>query len=196
MDEASAAQPSARIRWFARIMIWLCWLGIFGAMTFGTMGVFDAFPEGWPVSRSDEPALISASIEVKDPAAPNATAEVTRDLLYRIAGLVSIGLFVWALLSARRMFVGVGRGEYFARPTVLGLRNFALGVFLYLTLAQMLKALAMWLYVSRFEHGVYGLELSLSGGLMLMLIFSGAVAQTSTVMAHGAKIAEENRQFV
>lgn len=196
MDEASAAQPSASIRWFARIMIWLCWLGIFGAMTFGMMGVFDAFPEGWPVSRSDEATLIGASIEVNDPAAPNATAEVTQDLLYRTAGVISVGLFVSALLSARRMFVGVGRGEYFARPTVLGLRNFAFGVFLYLTLAQMLKALAMALYVSRFEHGRYELELSLSGGLMLMLIFSGAVALTSTVMAHAAKIADENRQFV
>jgi hypothetical protein len=32
--------------------------------------------------------------------------------------------------------------------------------------------------------------------VMLMLVFAGAVALVSTVMAHAAKIAEENRQFV
>jgi hypothetical protein len=195
-DTTAPRPPSVKVVWFARIMEWLCWIGIFGALTFGLMGVFEAFPEGWGVTRSEEPALISATIAVNDPAAPSATAEVTQDALYRIAGLISVGLFVWALLSARRMFAGVGRGAYFARPTVLGLRNFALGVLLYLTLAQALKAAAMALYISRFEHGTYSLELALDGGLMLMLIFSGAVALVSTVMAHAASIEEENRLFV
>jgi hypothetical protein len=43
-------------------------------------------------------------------------------------------------------------------------------------------------------------ELSLSMGInepvMLMLVFAGAVALVSTVMARAAKIADENRQFV
>ena len=66
--------------------------------------------------------LIHFGVHLVDPAAHSeALAGLRQDLLYRIGSLVPLALYVWALLSARRSFVGVGRGEYFARPTVLGL---------------------------------------------------------------------------
>jgi hypothetical protein len=197
MDEASAARPAAAIRWSARIMIWLCWLGIAGTAVLELLNLFDAFPADWVVrDRSGEAALISSSITVNDPSAPNATDDLRHDLLYRIASLVPVALFVWALLSARQSFLGIGRGEYFARPTVLGLRNFAAAVLLHMTVAPIVMAVAKSVYLGRFEHGSFELSFSLTASVMLALIFTGAVALISSVMAYGAKIADENRQFI
>lgn len=197
MDEASVAPPSAGIRWFARIMVWLCWVGIGGALVLELMNLFGAIPEEWVVRDNEgASALISSSISVNDPAAPTATADLRQDLLFRIAGLVPVGLFVWALLSARTSFLGVGRGDYFGRPTILGLRNLALAVLLHMTAAPAVMAMVKALYLSRFEHGQFELSFGLSASVMLQLVFTGAVALISSVMAHGAKLAEENRQFV
>lgn len=196
-DEMPALKPpTKRVIWFARIMEWMCWLGIAGVAVIGVLATFQAFPEGWIVRESGESALVSATIAVNDPAHPNATAELQGDLLYRFALLIGIGLFVWALWSARRIFVGIGRGEYFAKGTILGVRNFALAVLLYMTVAPIARTAASALYMTRFEHGTFTLAFAMSGTLMLMLIFSGAVALVSTVMAHAAEIDEENRQFV
>jgi hypothetical protein len=191
-----SAMPSAGVVWFARIMAWLCWLGIAGAVVLGVMGIFQLFPADWSVGDGGHTTLISSSLTVDDPAHPNATAELQQDLLFRLAGMIGIALFVWALLAARRIFVGIGRGEYFARGTILGLRNFALAVLLHMTLAPILMTLARMAYMSRFEHGSFAIEVSLNGDILLMLIFSGAVALISTVMARAAAIADENRQFV
>lgn len=196
-DEMPALKPpTRRVVWFARIMEWMCWLGIAGVAVIGVLGTFQAFPENWTVRESNESALVSATIAVNDPAHPNAAADLHGDLLYRFALLIGIGLFVWALWSARRVFVGIGRGEYFAKATILGVRNFALAVLLYMTVAPVARTAASALYLARFEHGRFELVFAMSGSLMLMLIFSGAVALVSTVMAHAAEIDEENRLFV
>ena len=196
-DELPALKPpSVRMVWFARIMEWMCWLGIVGVAVIGVLATFQAFPEGWIVRESTEATLINATIAVNDPAHPNATEALREDLFYRLALLVGIGLFVWALWSARRVFVGIGRGEYFAKGSILGVRNFALAVLLYMTVAPVARTAASALYMTQFEHGTFTLEFAMSGSLMLMLIFSGAIALVSSVMAHAAEIEEENRQFV
>jgi hypothetical protein len=56
--------------------------------------------------------------------------------------------------------------------------------------------MAKAVYVSRFEHGSITMSLALSDSAILMLIFAGAAALISTVIAHAAKLAEENRQFI
>jgi hypothetical protein len=193
---APLKSPTRRMVWFARIMELLCWLGIVGVAVIGVLATFQAFPEGWIVRESTEATLINATIAVNDPAHPNATEALREDLFYRLALLVGIGLFVWALWSARRMFVGIGRGEYFAKGTILGVRNFALAVLLYMTVAPATRTAASALYMTHFEHGTFTLEFAMSGSLMLMLIFSGAIALVSSVMAHAAEIDEENRQYV
>lgn len=196
-DELPALKPpSVRMVWFARIMEWMCWLGIAGVAVIGVLATFQAFPEGWIVRESTEATLINATIAVNDPAHPNATEALREDLFYRLALLIGIGLFVWALWSARRVFVGIGRGEYFAKGSILGVRNFALAVLLYMTVAPVARTAASALYMTQFAHGTFTLEFAMSGSLMLMLIFSGAIALVSSVMAHAAEIEEENRQFV
>src|SRR5262249_38488085 len=140
--------------------------------------------------------LISSSLTINDPAHPEASDQLFHDPLFLLADLAPLAFFLWALWSARQIFVGVGRGDYFGRSTVLGLRNFALAVLLRMTLAPWALLGARVAYVSRFPHGNVSLSFSLSGSILISLIFTGAVAILSTVMAHAAAIAEENRQFV
>lgn len=210
MDEAlqSAAQdaverPPAAIRWMARVLCWFCWLGIAAALWGAAVGLFNLSGPGIDRTESDTESfntLINFKAWLYDDAAhAQALVGLHQDILYRIGGLVPIALYIWALLSARRSFIGVGRGEYFARPTVLGLRNLALAVLLYHTIAPVLEIIPRVLYFLRIK-GDQKAELSFSMGInepvMLMLVFAGAVALVSSVMAHAAKIADENRQFV
>jgi hypothetical protein len=197
-DQPAAIPPSAPVRWLARAMCWLCWLGIAGTAVFGLLSLFDAIPRDWVVNEPRESLLISSSITVEDPASPGdgGVSGLRHDLLYRVMTLVPIAIFVWALLSARRSFIGVGRGEYFSRSTILGLRNFALAVLLHIVVAPIPLMIARGLYVSRFEHGAFMLTFSMNATILLTLVFTGAVALVSTVMARAADIAEENRQFI
>ncbi len=199
----SVERPSAAIRWMARVLCWFCWLGIAFAVGGAVVTFFDLSGPG--IDRSDEGlvsgrTLIDFDARLKDEAAhARALTGLRQDLFYRIGSLVPVALYIWALLSARRSFIGVGRGEYFARPTVLGLRNLALAVLLYHTLAPLLETIPRVLYFMR-TKGEQPADLSFSLGVtepvMLMLVFAGAVALVSSVMARAAKIADENRQFV
>lgn len=208
MDEAlgSAApdveRPPIAIRWLARVLCWFCWVGIAAALWGAAVGLFNLSGPGVDrtESGSDFNTLIHFEARLYDEAAhANALIGLHQDLLYRIGGLIPVALYIWALLSARRSFIGVGRGEYFARPTILGLRNLALAVLLYHTIAPLLEIIPRILYFTRIK-GEQKAELSFAMGInepvMLMLVFAGAVALVSSVMAHAAKIADENRQFI
>lgn len=198
-------RPSVGIRWLARVLCWLCWIGIVAAVGGAIVSLFNV--SGFGIfERSDGAAsdnfstLINFDARLHDEAAnTEALVGLRQDFLYRIGSLIPIVLYIWALLSARRSFIGVGRGEYFARQTVLSLRNLAIAVLLYHTVAPLLEIIPRVLYFMR-TKGERTAELSFSMGInepvMLMLVFAGAVALVSSVMAHAAKIADENRQFV
>jgi hypothetical protein len=201
---ADPVRPSSSIRWLARVLCWICWIGIVAAVGGTLVSLFNLNGLG-VFQRGDEPSdsfstLINFSAWLYDDAAnTKALAGLRHDLLYKIGGLAPVALYIWALLSARRSFIGVGRGEFFSRPTVLGLRNMALAVLLYHTLAPLLQIVPQVLYFMR-TKGDLKAELSFSVGInqpvMLMLVFAGAVALVSSVMAHAARIDDENRQFV
>jgi hypothetical protein len=196
-------RPSTVIRWLARVLCWFCWLGIAASLWGAAVGLFNLSGPGIDRTEAGPQSfntLINFEARLYDSAAhAQALVGLHQDILYRIGGLVPIALYIWALLSARRSFIGVGRGEYFARPTVLSLRNLALAVLLYHTIAPILEVIPRVLYFMRVK-GEQKAELSFSMGInepvMLMLVFAGAVALVSTVMARAAKIADENRQFV
>lgn len=199
--DASVTPPRAFIRWSARVLCWFCWLSIALTAGFALLKLFNAVPESF-ISNGNEMATTVFRFDagMVDPAA---NAEVMKglraDWINRVAGLVPSALFIWALFSARTSFVGVSRGAYFSKPTILGLRNLSLAVLLYQTVAPLITAIPRALYVASVK-GDRTAQVSMSFGMnepiALILIFAAVVALVSTVMAHAAKLADENRQFV
>jgi hypothetical protein len=186
-------QPSARMKWLARVLCWLCWAGI--AVTAFTL-IVRLLDLDTGLTRSAFPAstgFFESRVTIPDD--PDLIG-LRADWFYRIAGIVPASLFIWALFSARRSFAGISRGEYFGRPTILGLRNFALAVLLYLTLAPIVIAAARAWYASQFKGAMVTFALQLSPQIQLSIIFPLAVVLISSVMVRAARIAEENRQFV
>ena len=187
------AAPTGLTKWLARVLCWLCWLGIGISSIDLVMGFLNLHPAPSepPIPRST--GLIESRVTIpNDPT----LAGLRADWINRIAGLVPSLLFMWALLSARRSFAGISEGAYFARPTVLGLRNFALAVLLYLTAAPVIIALARVHYASQFKGAVATFSLQVSTQIQLSIMFPLAVALISTLIARAARIADENRQFV
>ena len=193
MVDKTPAVP-AGVRRLAKVLGWLCWLGIAMTAVFGLVFLFDLMPDDWIVRESGGGQLLNISIEIADP--PNAMKGLFHDLLFRIVSLAPMAIFIFALWSARTSFVGIARGDYFAPRTVLGLRNLALAVLLHMIASPILLGMAKAAYASRFEHGSITMSLGLGDSTILMLIFAGAAALISTVIAHAAKIDDENRQFV
>lgn len=202
LEMVPAVQPPRRfIRWPALALSGFCWLGVAFSAVMGAMHVLSLLPDSM-ASTGPAPAttLFRLGVGMADPIADAEVMKGLRaDLASRIVGLVPSALFIWALLSARRSFVGVARGEYFARSTILGLRNLSLAVLLHQTVSPVVVGIATVLYVMRVK-GDRTAEISMSLGLneaiALILIFAAVVALVSSVMVHAAKLADENRQFV
>lgn len=201
-DRVTAERPGPVIRWAARALSWFCWLIIGVTLVMAALRLFNALPADWSVERNEglSSTLFNFGTGMTDPAA---NAEVMKgmqaDWINRIVGLVPSALFIWALFSARGSFVGVARGEYFARQTVLGLRNLSLAVLLYQTLAPLITFIPRALYVASVKgerEAQISASISFNEPIALVLIFTAVVALVSGVMAHAAKLADENRQFV
>jgi hypothetical protein len=201
-SSAADQPPRPLIRWSARVLSWLCWLIIALTAGIAAMKLFNALPQSWIVEGGEglSSTLFHFGTGMTDPVA---NAEVMKglraDWLNRIVGLLPSALFIWALLSARRSFVGVARGEYFARPTILGLRNLSLAVLLYQTVAPLVVFLPRALYFAAIKgdrEAQISASISINEPIALVLIFTAVVALVSTVMVRAAKLADENRQFV
>lgn len=201
---ATAIKPqpvSARLLWFSRIMSWACWFGIAVTLVFPVLNAFGVIP-ATASTVGPETMIAYSSVALGADAGPNSPAppELAHDLFFQATRLVPIALTVWALVSARTVFVSIGRGAFFARSTSLGLRNLSLAVLLNMTLAPLLTMAAHVLFAMRMQakgvHGELSLNLGLSNTTLLILIFSATVAIIASVMAHAARVAEENEQFV
>lgn len=199
--EARVQAVSARLLWFSRIMGWLCWAGIAWTVVFALLQAFGVVPRG-PADPDGLIGYASVSIGVHDAAAPRPPIpeELLRDPLFIASRLVPPLLTVWALVSARGVFARISEGRFFARATSLGMRNLALAVLLNLTLAPLANLAATVVFALRMaSQGVHGelyFDLGLSNTTLLVLIFAGTVAIIASVMAHAARVAEENEQFV
>lgn len=190
------APVSGGLKWLTRVLALLCWFGVVLTVVIHVALVFDVLPEQIVRAGAGSSGLISSAITVGEPGVSEEAAGFLRDPLYLAALTVSAALVVWALLSARGALVNVGRGAFFARGTLLGLRNMAIAVLLNLTVAPLAALLARLAFVSRFEHGSIEMSFGVSTGTLLMLVFAGAVVVICSVMAHAAKLADEHRQFV
>jgi hypothetical protein len=200
-DSPAAARQdvSPRLLWFARIMAWLCWAGIAATIGFSLLRAFGVFPDaGQPGGPGSLIATTTVSLGEHDPG--SLPEDLLRDPFYITARFVPTLLTVWALLAARRAFANISKGEFFARSTSLGLRNLSLAVLLSMTLAPLITMAAHVAFALRMkaqgEHGELSITFGLSETTLLILIFAAAVTIIASVMAHAAKIAEENEQFV
>ena len=192
---------SSRALWFSRIMGWLCWTGIGWTIIFAllqALGVITRAP-------ADPDGLIgyaSVSIGEQDPYAPRPPVpeELLRDPLYIASRLLPPILTVWALFSARGLFARISQGQFFARSASLSLRNLALAVLLNLTVAPFVNLAATAAFALRMQargiHGELYFDLGLSNTTLLVLIFADTVTIMASMMAHAARAAEENEQFV
>jgi hypothetical protein len=194
---------SPGLLWFSRIMSWLCWFGIASTIGFSVLRAFGVVPgSDTPGDPGSLIAYSSVSLGVLDPNLPRPPMpdELRRDAFYIAARFVPTLLTVWALLWARRVFANIGGGEFFARSTALGLRNLSLAVLLNMTVAPLLTMAAHVAFGLRMqaqgEHGEIYLDFGLSDTTLLVLIFAATVAIIASVMAHAARVAEENEQFV
>lgn len=197
---AAAMQPSSAVIWSARVLSWLCWLAIVGVTLAGVLARLKIIP----IQDIDAPlsgdTLIVLSAHLHDTAAQAAAMEaIQSDTLYNIAGLVPLGLFIWALYSAQRSLAGVARGDYFGRPTATGLRNLGLAVLLYNTIAPVVTVIPKVLYLIRVKGKLIAdldVNLMFTQPIAMMLVFAGTVTLISAVMAHAARLEDENRSFV
>jgi hypothetical protein len=190
------APVSASLRLLTQVLEGLCWLGAAFTLAIHVALVFDLWPGLLSGAGGGPAGLISSSITVGEPGVDEVAAGFLRDPVFLVSLAVSGALVIWALLGARRALAGVGRGAFFARGTLLGLRDMAVAVLLNLVAPPLIALVARILFVSRHEHGSLSVSLGLSTHTLLMLVFSGAVVVICSVMAHAAKLAEENRQFV
>lgn len=207
MTDTPAAPPrqavSPGLLWFSRIMAWLCWFGIAWTVGFTLAAAFGLIPLSTS-SANPERLLVYSSISLgeHDPNAPRPPlpGELLRDPFFIATRFIGPLLTVWALLSARTVFANIGRGAFFARSTSLGLRNLSLAVLLNMTAAPLITMASHIAFGIRMRaegrHGELYLDVGLSNTSLLILIFAGTVAIIASVMAHAARVAEENEQFV
>lgn len=203
---ATAPRPAASpgLLGFSRAMGWLCWLGVAWTISFKLLSVFGVIPTVDDASSPMDSLIAhsSVSLGVHDPDGPRPPLpeELKQDPFYIAAGFVPPLLTVWALLSARQAFANIGRGDFFARSTSLGLRNLSLAVLLNMTVAPLVTMASHVAFGLRMRAqgrpGEIYLDFGLSNTTLLILIFAGTVAIISSVMAHAARVAEENEQFV
>lgn len=205
MSANPAAPPKQKVSpsllWFSRAMGWACWLGIAATVVFKLLHVFGVIPTSNEPSNPMDSLLAYSSVSVGEtnPLAPP-PPDIRNDPFYIATTFVPPLLTIWALLSARRVFANIGQGAFFARSTSIGLRNLAVAVLLNMTVAPLITGVAHFAYGMRMKalghHGELELNFGLSDTTMLILIFAGTVAIIASVMAHAARVAEENEQFV
>lgn len=175
------------VLWLSRVMGWLCILGV--VMQVGVFILMLAAPGliESPPPCSGGGACISSHTD---------DADVIRDPVFLVAHAVAIGVFGWAMINARTSFLGIGKGDYFAHRTIAGLRNLAIGVLAYSALSPLARWLATTVHALSQKHGEISLSLGISSAGLITVVFTGAVILITAVMAHAAKVAEENQSFV
>ncbi len=104
----------------------------------------------------------------------------------------SVCLLIWGLYNGRTSFAGLARGELFTRRTVAGLRNLALGIFLFKILSA---ATVVGMALTRAPPNAAITFKDLFDGTFT-LVALGAIVVIASVLTRAAAIAEDNAQIV
>jgi hypothetical protein len=111
-------------------------------------------------------------------------------------GTLPAAIFAAGLLSARRVFQGFTRGDFFARGTVAGLRGFAACAAAAALAAIVASAVASVVLTNDLGPGQRRLAIGVGSGELLQLLTAALVWVISQVLAEAQALADENAQFV
>jgi hypothetical protein len=164
---AHAAPIPARSVLLSRLLSWLCLLAALGFV--GISAHFARSLWFWP-----------------------GLSQWTR-FAFVIGWIVCSVFIVWGLYCGRVSFKGLVHGELFTRRTIAGLRNLALGIFLFKITSFLL--LAGLQAASRYPEVVNITFRGFSEGTFT-LIGLGAIVVITSVLTRAAEIAEDNAQII
>jgi hypothetical protein len=105
----------------------------------------------------------------------------------------AFGTLIWGLHNGRKSFAGLARGELFARRTIAGLRNLAIGILTF-KIAMFVVAVCTTL-VSRMPANANITFKDLTEGVLTVIALA-AVVLIASVLTRAAEIAEDNAQIV
>ena len=111
-------------------------------------------------------------------------------------GMLPVSCVAYALFSARSVFMGFARGEYFSLKTVKCIRGFAVGIFTSGMTGLISPPLIGLILTLNAPAGTRALAINVGSHELLMLLIGGIMWQISNVMARAAALAEENSQFI
>jgi hypothetical protein len=105
---------------------------------------------------------------------------------------------IWGLWSGRSCFASLANGELFAAAPIRGLRNFAIGLFLYKAMS------AVMFVVAATAARVEGVTLPRNADISMQdfgegaftLVSLGAIVVITALLAHAAEIADDHSQVV
>ena len=110
--------------------------------------------------------------------------------------IVAIGFLVWGLGNGRASFAGLSRGELFARRTIAGLRNLALGILVFKTASYALAVGAAIVTSETLRSSGVNITFGDLAEGAFTLISLGAIVLIASVLTRAAEIAEDNAQIV
>ena len=115
-----------------------------------------------------------------------------------VCWMAAQGFLIWGLWSGRSCFASLAEGELFAAASIRGLRNFAIGLFLY-------KAMSAAMFVvAAAAARLKGVRLPPSADITMQdfgegaftLVSLGAIVVITALLAHATEIAEDHAQVV
>jgi Protein of unknown function (DUF2975) len=116
-----------------------------------------------------------------------------------VAGVVlaiPVGIMIYGLLAARRMFAEFARGEVFTESAARHLRTFAATVLAQAPLGPLTAAGFSAALSLGNPPGLRAIAIAFSINDYFVLIVGGVLFAAATVMREAARLADENRSFV
>jgi len=128
------------------------------------------------------------------------TEPITLSPLVRSLGLglstVYLGVLLWALWTARRLFVRLAAGDVFRTETGTLLRRFGLALLMYAGLGPLVGAAMSWIVTMQNEPPNRRLQLGVSDQDIVLALVGTLIVVIGSVLADAVRIADENRQIV
>ena len=173
-----------RIRSVSRVMSFLCLIGMLGLPASLTLGWL--FPE----------LFGGAYTGLERHWGPPEELPMINRFLGLVVSMVPASLLIYGLARLRRMFRLYEAGEIFSTETALCLKQFGIAVMLQAILHPVAGAFQSVIVTFHNPPGERMLTLSFGSAEYSAALLGGLLLVIAWIMGQGAKLAEENRQFI